>query len=84
MAYCGKGNKALVEALDTYLRLLHPVMPFITERLWAAIPHRPEDPALLIVARWPVAGPREVGVEAQVGGEGAGAGDAAEDGPEQA
>ena len=31
---------ALVEALDTYLRLLHPVMPFITERLWQALPHR--------------------------------------------
>ena len=29
---------ALVEALDTYLRLLHPVMPFVTEALWAAHP----------------------------------------------
>ena len=44
---------ALVEALDTYLRLLHPVMPFVTEALWAAIPHRATDPGLLIVARWP-------------------------------
>ena len=43
----------LVEALDTYLRLLHPVMPFVTEALWAAIPHRTDDPDLLIVARWP-------------------------------
>ena len=25
----------LVDALDTYLRLLHPVMPFVTEALWA-------------------------------------------------
>src|SRR5204863_2055944 len=29
---------ALVGALDTYLRLLHPVMPFVTEALWEAIP----------------------------------------------
>jgi valyl-tRNA synthetase len=46
----------LVEALDTYLRLLHPVMPFVTEALWAALPRAQDDPELLIVARWPSAG----------------------------
>jgi len=49
----------LVEALDTYLRLLHPVMPFVTEALWGALPHAADDPELLIVARWPVAGTRD-------------------------
>jgi valyl-tRNA synthetase len=57
----------LVEALDTYLRLLHPVMPFITERLWSALPHRGSDPDLLIVARWPAAGARDEATESAVG-----------------
>jgi valyl-tRNA synthetase len=57
----------LVDALDTYLRLLHPVMPYITEALWAALPHRNGDPDLLIVARWPAAGERDATVEAEVG-----------------
>jgi valyl-tRNA synthetase len=56
----------LVEALDTYLRLLHPVMPFVTEALWAAIPHRASDPELLIVARWPAPGERDLATETQV------------------
>ena len=57
----------LVEVLDTYLRLLHPVMPFVTEALWAAIPHRDTDPDLLIVARWPGVGDRDLAVEVEVG-----------------
>ena len=56
----------LVEVLDTYLRLLHPVMPFVTETLWGAIPHRATDPAMLIVARWPGVGPRDATSEAEV------------------
>jgi valyl-tRNA synthetase len=43
----------LVDALDTYLRLLHPVMPFVTEAIWASLPRRAGDVELLVVARWP-------------------------------
>jgi valyl-tRNA synthetase len=57
----------LVEVLDTYLRLLHPVMPFVTEALWASLPHRATDPDLLIVARWPVASERDFTAETSVG-----------------
>ena len=57
----------LVEVLDTYLRLLHPVMPFVTEALWAALPHRAGDPGLLIVARWPGVGERDDIAEREVG-----------------
>ena len=49
----------LVDTLDTYLRLLHPVMPFVTEALWAALPHAADDPDLLVVARWPSALPAD-------------------------
>ncbi|MEO8207824.1 MAG: valine--tRNA ligase [Chloroflexota bacterium] len=56
----------LVEALDTYLRLLHPVMPFVTEELWGAIPHDAGDPALLIVADWPSAEEQEAPIEADI------------------
>jgi valyl-tRNA synthetase len=43
----------LVGVLDTYLRLLHPIMPFITEAIWERLPHQAGDPELLIVADWP-------------------------------
>ncbi len=56
----------LVEALDTYLRLLHPLMPFVTEALWGALPHATDDPELLIVARWPKAGVIDAALEGDV------------------
>ncbi|HEU4673901.1 MAG TPA: valine--tRNA ligase [Candidatus Limnocylindrales bacterium] len=58
----------LVEALDAYLRLLHPVMPFVTEAIWESLPHAEADPSLLVVARWPVVGGRDPDVEGAVGG----------------
>ena len=57
----------LIESLDAYLRLLHPAMPFVTEELWAALPHRSSDPDLLIVADWPVPGQRDEAAESEVG-----------------
>jgi valyl-tRNA synthetase len=45
--------QVLTWVLDRYLRLLHPVMPHLTEEIWGRLPHRPDDPDLLIVAAWP-------------------------------
>ncbi len=58
----------LVGALDTYLRLLHPVMPFLTEAIWGQLPRAPEDPELLVVADWPTAGRVDGGADAEIGG----------------
>jgi valyl-tRNA synthetase len=43
----------LVHAFDGALRLLHPIVPFVTEALWQRLPGRGDD-ELLIAARWPV------------------------------
>ena len=51
------GDAAAAQAVlafcfDTVLRLLHPVVPFITEDLWQRLPgRRPEE--LLVTAAWP-------------------------------
>jgi hypothetical protein len=42
----------LAECFDTALRLLHPVVPFITEELWQKLPGRAPD-EMLVVAAWP-------------------------------
>ncbi len=44
----------LVHAFDAALRLLHPIVPFITESIWQRLPARPES-ALLVRADWPSA-----------------------------
>ena len=44
----------LVHAFDGALRLLHPVIPFITEALWQRLPAREtRDSELLCTAAWP-------------------------------
>jgi valyl-tRNA synthetase len=42
----------LVHAFDCALRLLHPIVPFVTEALWQRLPGR-ETGAFLAVADWP-------------------------------
>ncbi|MGO2890881.1 MAG: valine--tRNA ligase, partial [Enterococcus devriesei] len=50
-----KTNKSiLVHVLDQTLRLLHPIMPFVTEEIWAKLPHTGES---LVVADYPVVQP---------------------------
>lgn len=40
----------LVYVLDNTLRLLHPIMPFVTEEIWQSVPHVGES---LVVATYP-------------------------------
>ena len=44
----------LVHTLDQILRLLHPIMPFVTEEIWEHIPHQGNS---LVVAEYPVVRP---------------------------
>ncbi|HEX9939525.1 MAG TPA: valine--tRNA ligase [Longimicrobium sp.] len=43
----------LAEVLDRSMRLLHPIMPFITETVWQRLPRANGDAASLMVSRWP-------------------------------
>jgi valyl-tRNA synthetase len=51
------------QAFDVALRLLHPIMPFITEALWRRFPGRPQD-ASISVSPWPAPDSRAVDEEA--------------------
>ncbi len=49
-------QRNLVFVLDTSLRLMHPVMPFVTERIWDSLPASGLDDhsaQFLMVAEWP-------------------------------
>ncbi|MBY9019399.1 MAG: class I tRNA ligase family protein, partial [Candidatus Lokiarchaeota archaeon] len=43
----------LLHVLDTFYRLLHPVMPFITEKLWQALPSNIKAVPTIMYAQWP-------------------------------
>ena len=44
-------RQTLVESFEAILRLLHPVMPFITEEIWQTLPHEGDS---LLIQRYPV------------------------------
>ena len=52
----------LFQTFDVALRLLHPIMPFITEALWRRFPGRPAS-ASISVAPWPRPDPRAEAAE---------------------
>ncbi len=43
----------LLHVLETSLRLLHPMMPFITEEIWQRVPKRDGLPPTIVLARYP-------------------------------
>ena len=43
-------RSVLTYTLDNILRMLHPFMPFVTERIWQQIPHDGES---IVLASWP-------------------------------
>ncbi|HEX9805097.1 MAG TPA: class I tRNA ligase family protein [Candidatus Dojkabacteria bacterium] len=45
----------LMKTLDTYLRLLHPFVPFITERIWKELPKSGSESETIMYAEWPTA-----------------------------
>ncbi len=56
---CAKGEdrlqaqRNLVYVLDTSIRLLHPLMPFVTEDIWENVPHAEGEAPALMMAKWP-------------------------------
>jgi valyl-tRNA synthetase len=55
----------LLHCLETTLKLLHPMMPFITEELWGKLPDRV---SMLVTASWPNANPllADIPAESQI------------------
>ena len=49
----GPTNAVLATVLDALLKLLHPVMPFVTETLWKALRGDSPGPESVVIAAWP-------------------------------
>ena len=60
-------QQTLVEVLDAALRLLHPLMPFLTEELWRALPREGEPPPSVVRAAFPRADDFERDAAAEAG-----------------
>jgi len=54
-------RRVLGEVLDTLLRLLHPMVPFVTEALWTALTGRES----IVITDWPVPDPARADAAAE-------------------
>jgi valyl-tRNA synthetase len=54
-AAAGRTRRVLGHVLDQLLRLIHPVMPFVTEELWTAL----TGGESVMIADWPAAAPAD-------------------------
>ena len=55
-----KVQGALVTALETAMRLLHPFMPFVTEEIWQQLPKPAGAPQSIMITLYPIPDPRFV------------------------
>ncbi len=46
-------NWILWKCLKTYIELMHPFIPFITEKIWREIPKSDDEPKTIMYAKWP-------------------------------
>src|SRR3954465_2086838 len=51
---------ALVTALETAMRLLHPFMPFLSEEIWQQLPKPAGAPQSIMITLYPIPDPRFV------------------------
>jgi valyl-tRNA synthetase len=56
-AAAATARQVLADVLDRLLRLLHPVMPFVTEALWRSLTGAEGGRSSLMVAAWPTDAP---------------------------
>ncbi|ADD45620.1 valine--tRNA ligase [Stackebrandtia nassauensis] len=61
-------RRVLGHVLDTLLRLLHPMTPYVTEELWLALTGGEERGESIMVAEWPTAGATDAAAEKTVAG----------------
>jgi valyl-tRNA synthetase len=57
--------RVLLTVVETSLRLLHPFMPFITEKLWQELPRRAGDASAIMLAPYPKDGDVAVDEDAE-------------------
>ena len=53
----------LLVCIDSVLRMLHPIMPYVTEHLWQNLPEKLKDQDGLIIAKFPIGDEEYINLE---------------------